>query len=91
MTSQVGQSRPPSPLEGFSLKYDLPGLCSSYYLMLEEKNGQYVFYSRAGQDFHARTRVAEVMPLTPVAWTNQNMYELLRGKIAEARTKLSAK
>lgn len=75
-------------LEGFSLKYDLPGLCSSFYLLLEAKQNQYTFKAHAGHDYHARTRIAEVMPTTPVSWTNQNMYELLTRKIAEAKEKL---
>ena len=76
-------------LEGFSLKYDLPALCSSFYLFLEENQNQYTFKARKGADYHARTRVAEVMSPGPVNWTNRNIYELLQGKIREAKEKLS--
>lgn len=76
-------------LEGFSLKYDLPGLCSSFYLRMRVQANRYTFLAHAGPEFHARTRIAEVMPTTPIDWTNRNMYELLQSKIAEAKTKLS--
>lgn len=76
-------------LEGYSLKYDLPALCSSYYLLMDAQNNRYTFKAHKGVEYHARTRVAEVMPTAPVDWTSKNLYDLLQGKVAEARTKLS--
>jgi hypothetical protein len=78
-------------LEGYSLKYDLPALCSSYYLLLDAQNNRYSFKAHKGVEYHARTRVAEVMPTSPVDWTGKNLYDLLQGKVTEARNKLTTK
>lgn len=70
-------------LDGFSLKYNLPNLCSSFYLYLQDKNGQYEIQTRNSMQAKARTRIAEVMPPT-LPWKDQNLFHLLQKKMEEA-------
>lgn len=71
-------------LEGFSLKYDLPNLCSSFYLYLKKAGGKYSIMADTTFEAKARTRIAEVMPSQPMDWTNKNLYEILQQKLTEA-------
>ena len=77
-------------LEGFSMKYDLPNLCSSFYLYLKKAGGKYTIQSDNTHEAKARTRIAEVMPLT-LDWTSKNMYDLLQSKMEAARKQLGDK
>ena len=77
-------------LDGFSLKYDLPGIISDYYIRLEWDGGRYIMNMRPSQGFHARTRINQVMPPT-IDWTDQNAYHILLKKYQQAQQKVGAK
>lgn len=70
-------------LEGYSLKYDLPNLCSSFYLFMMERNGQYKILTRNSQAAKARTRIAEAIP-AEVDWTGKNLYSLIQAAMDAA-------
>ncbi len=74
-------------LEGFSLKYDLPNTCSSFYLYLKKAGGKYTIQTDNTMEAKARTKIAEVMPLQ-LDWSGRNMYTLLQDKMKEASVKL---
>jgi len=77
-------------LEGFSMKYDLPNICSSFYLFLKKAGGKYTIQADNTFEAKARTRIAEVMPLQ-LDWTGQNIYTILQRKMEEAGKKLGNK
>lgn len=77
-------------LDGFSLKHDLPGLISDYFLRLEWDGEQYFIHTRPSQGFHARTRINQVMP-PAMDWTERNAYHLLRQKYEQAQQKAQQK
>ncbi|MGH9424967.1 MAG: hypothetical protein ACRD2L_01475 [Terriglobia bacterium] len=72
-------------LEGFSLKYDLPGLISDFYMRLTWTDGRYFVYPQPAMGYHARTRINQVMPPS-LDWTNRNGYHLLEEKYKQAQS-----
>lgn len=77
-------------LEGFSMKYDLPNLCSSFYLYLKKAGGKYTIQTDNTSEAKARTRIAEVMQMQ-LDWSGQNMYTLLQQKLELAKKTLGDK
>lgn len=77
-------------LEGFSLKYDLPGLISDYFLRLEWTGQNYFMHTQPNGGFHSRTRINQVMP-AQIDWTGQNAYHILRKKYEQAQQKAAQK
>jgi len=77
-------------LDGFSLKYDLGGLISDFFIRLEWTGDQYLMHTRPNAGFHSRTRINQVMPPT-LDWTGKNAYHLLRRKIEQAQEKAGQK
>lgn len=70
-------------LEGFSMKYDLPNLCSSFYLFMKKAGGKYTIHADSTFEAKARTRIAEVMP-PALDWSGKNLYTLLDERLQAA-------
>ena len=77
-------------LDGFSLKYDLPGIISDYYIRLEWDGERYFMHTRPMGGFHSRTRINQVMPPT-LDWTEKNAYHILLQKYQQAQQKVGTK
>ena len=73
-------------LDGFSLKYDLPGLVGDFYIYLEGDGKNYYMYPKPYKKFYARTRVAPFMP-SSIDWTNKNAYDEIMNRYKMALSK----
>jgi len=71
-------------LEGFSLKKDLPGLVSDFFLYMESNGNKFTIYPKPSKGFMARTRLNAVMP-PALDWTGKNAYDVLSSKLDAAR------
>jgi hypothetical protein len=70
-------------LEGFSLKKDLPGLVSDFFMYMESNGNSYTIYPKPSKGFMARTRLAGVMP-PALDWTGKSAHEVLSSKLQAA-------
>jgi len=73
-------------LDGFSLKYDLPGLVGDFYIFLEGDGKNFYMYPKPYKKFYARTRVAPFMP-SSLDWTNKNAYDEIMARYKMALSK----
>ena len=77
-------------LDGFSLKYDLPGLVGDFYIHLATADQErFIMYPKPTSMWYARNRIAKFMPKS-LDWTDKNAYdEIMRRykKAIEAVTK----
>jgi hypothetical protein len=71
-------------LEGFSLKADLPGLVSDFFLYMDSNGSNFTMYPKPSKGFMARTRLNAVMP-PALDWSGKNAYDVLASKLAAAR------
>jgi hypothetical protein len=70
-------------LEGFSLKADLPGLVSDFFLYMTSNGNNFTIYPKPSGGFMARTRLNSVMP-PALDWTGKSAYNVLNSQLQKA-------
>jgi hypothetical protein len=73
-------------IEGWSLKTDVGGLGSDFFVYLEGDGTSFYMYPKPAKGFHARTRLAKHMP-SSLVWTNANAFEIFKKKFDLAKKK----